>query len=156
MTLDDQKYLSFHMAREEFAIPLLEVREVIAPPKTTPIPGAQKHFIGMMDLRGEVVSIIDLKARLGLGAGEVKEDQAVIILDLNGTTIGVLVDGIDRVFNMEKENFSASSPAGTGLKTDYIEGVYREANKLTLIVSIAKMLGKEDINKAQQMNQKAA
>ena len=78
-TSDKNRFIEFSLGQEDYAIPLLMVREVISIPDTTPIPKAPKHFIGLMNLRGQVISIVDLRTKLTIKPREESSDSAVII-----------------------------------------------------------------------------
>ena len=96
------RFIEFSLGSEDYAIPLLMVREVISIPETTPIPKAPKHFIGLMNLRGQVISIVDLRNKLNIKPQESDEDSAVIIVDFNGMNIGIIVDSINKVLAFSK------------------------------------------------------
>jgi purine-binding chemotaxis protein CheW len=85
------RYLSFSLGTEEYAIPLLAVKEVIAMPEFTSVPYTPSHFLGIMNLRGQVISVMDLRKKLGIKPGSTAE-TAVIICDLSPLCIGVVVD----------------------------------------------------------------
>src|SRR4051812_20439300 len=100
-----ERQLVFSLGAESFAIPLLSVKEVIAVPEVTPIPFAPAHFKGIMNLRGQVISIIDLRAKLGIKP-RVGGETSVIICDLAPICLGVIVDSIDCVVAPESTQMS--------------------------------------------------
>jgi purine-binding chemotaxis protein CheW len=91
---DVNRFIEFSLGGEDYAIPLLMVREVISVPDTTPIPKAPVHFLGIMNLRGQVISIVDLRKKLKVDSRKDKE-EAVIIVDIGSMNIGVVVDSIN-------------------------------------------------------------
>ena len=93
---ENERYIEFSLGEEKFAIALLEVKEVISCPETTPIPRSPSHFVGVMNLRGQVISIVDLRKKLSIQSTSELE-EAVIILELDGANIGVIVDSINKV-----------------------------------------------------------
>ena len=155
--MDMDRYLCFSLAAEEFAIPLLSVKEVIGVPEVTPIPQAQPHFVGIMNLRGNVISILDLRLKLGHKSSKTDE-TTVIVLDLGDYNIGVLVDSVNSVVSVNKEDVSPK-PAMDAKATDYIVSVFRKSDRLVLMLDIAKALSVEDrsaIKKATSSNLKTA
>lgn len=84
---DNLRYLCFNLGHEEFAIPLLSIKEVIGMPDVTPIPQSPPHFLGIMNLRGQVISILDLRQKLTIKPSNV-EDPSVMILDLPNYKLG--------------------------------------------------------------------
>jgi purine-binding chemotaxis protein CheW len=152
------RYLSFTLGTEDYAIPLLSVREVIAIPEITPIPSTPAHFLGIMNLRGQVISIIDLRQKLGIKPVN-SADSAVIICDLSPLCIGVVVDSINSVLSPNDSEIAEKPEIQSSRNTDYIKGVFRSNNKLVLLLDVAKALSIEDIRtaaKTAQADKKAA
>lgn len=137
------RYLSFNLGDEEYAIPLLSVREVIAVPEVTPIPFSAPHFLGIMNLRGQVISIIDLRKKLGI-KGNPAAETAVIICDLNPLCLGVVVDSINSVLAPQTSEISDRPEIQSNKPTDYITHIYKKDKKLVLFLDIHKTLSVED------------
>jgi purine-binding chemotaxis protein CheW len=137
------RYISFSLGKEEFAIPLLDVREVIALPEFTHVPFTPNHFLGIMNLRGQVISVIDLRIKLGIKPDPGPE-AAVIICDFGGLSLGVLVDAINSVVTPQRDELSDKPEIESKVGTEYISAVYRRNEKLILILDIAKALTGED------------
>lgn len=139
------RHLSFSLGAEEYAVPLLQVKEVIAVPETTPVPFTPKHFLGMMNLRGQVISVIDLRIKLGMPSQTKTDETAVIIVDLNPIYLGVLVDSVNSVLTFKPSEVS-DPPELLGTQNgDYLTGVARVDSKLILIMDIAKALDVQDM-----------
>lgn len=141
---EHDRYLSFSLGSEKFAIPLLSVKEVIAMPEVTPIPFAPVHFLGIMNLRGQVISVMDFRAKLGIKANPSAE-TAVIICDLSPLVLGVVVDAINAVVSPKASELSNKPEIQSSKATDYITGVYRRENDLILLLDIAKAMNVEDL-----------
>ena len=152
----DDRYLCFSLGVEEFGIPLLSVKEVIAMPEITPVPQTPSYFLGIMNLRGQVISIIDLRTKLSIKPKESTE-IAVIICDIKPNNIGVVVDSIDSVIHPSPDQLS-EKPELEGQKSSaYIEAVYRAEKRLVLLLDISKTLNISDqqaIAKASQNQNK--
>jgi purine-binding chemotaxis protein CheW len=138
-----ERFLSFSLGSEEYAVPLLAVREVIALPEFTPVPYTPSYFLGIMNLRGQVISIMDLRQKLGIKPG-VDTETAVIICDLNGASIGVVVDSVNTVLNPDSADVSDKPEIQSNRPTDYITGVYRKDKKLILFLDLSRSLSLED------------
>lgn len=138
LNLND-RYLCFSLGSEDYAIPLLSVREVIAIPEITPVPQAASHFLGIMNLRGQVISVIDLRTKLSIKPSNTQE-SAIIICDLNPNSMGVVVDSINCVINPGVDQISEKPEVQSQKNTDYIQGVYREKDKLIILLDISKVL----------------
>lgn len=139
----DSKYMEFSLGNENFAIPLLKVKEVIGMPQLTVVPYTPKYFLGIMNLRGQVLSVIDLRAKLGI-VGKQGDESGVIILDLDGCHLGVVVDSINRVMSLTQDDISDPPNVECEDGRNFIEGVQRSENKMTLIVDIGKLLNRKE------------
>ncbi|OQW47966.1 MAG: hypothetical protein A4S09_14305 [Proteobacteria bacterium SG_bin7] len=149
-----ERFLSFSLGTEEYAIPLLTVKEVIAMPEITPLPHTPSHFLGIMNLRGQVISIVDLRIKLAIKPSNSVE-TAVIICDLGTLNLGVVVDSVNSVLS-PKDNELSGKPAIQSTKNmDYVTGVYRKDKKLILFLDVATSLDVKDYQILEQ-NKKVA
>lgn len=137
------KYICFGLGSEEFAIPLLCVKEVLALPETTPIPQTPSHFLGIMNLRGNVISIMDLRVKFGIKPIQTDE-TTVVILDLGDYQLGVVVDRVDSVISIQDDKISDKPHIESSKATDYITGVFRLEKRLIILLDIARALSVED------------
>ncbi len=153
----ENRLLSFSLGTEEFAISLLGVKEVIAVPEITGVPLTPPHFLGIMNLRGQVISVVDFRLKLNLKAAA-NNETAIIICDLEPLVLGVVVDAINAVISPRPEDVSDKPDVQSSRNTDYITGVYRRDKRLVLLLDLAKALGVEDLRLAAQQirNTKAA
>ena len=131
--METNRYMEFSLNSEDYAIPLLMVREVISIPETTPIPKAPAHFIGIMNLRGQVISIIDLRKKLKIQPKENNPDEAVIIVDFNGVHVGVVVDTINKVLEFSQEELQAMPELEGQANNHYNQGIYKKEEGLTVL-----------------------
>jgi len=144
------RYLGFSLGAEEYAIPLLTVKEVIAMPEITPIPQTPPYFLGIMNLRGQVISILDLRQKFNIKSQNTQE-TAVVICELGSLCIGVVVDSINSVLSPSEKDISEKPEIESKISTDYITGVFRKDKRLVLFLDVPKALSLEDknaINKA--------
>jgi len=142
MPMDNQstkhgRFLEFCLGDNYFGIFLLNIREVIARPKTTPIPDAPSYFIGIMNLRGQIIPIIDLGKKLGISKGENLEESAVVIIEFNSLQIGILVDSVNRVLSPESEDMK-DPPAVKERKDISVHKVFRSEDHIALILDLEK------------------
>ncbi|MBC7537219.1 MAG: chemotaxis protein CheW [Bacteriovorax sp.] len=138
------RFIEFSLGKEDYAIPLLMVREVISVPDTTPIPKSPNHFLGIMNLRGQVISVVDLRKKLKIEARQDKE-EAVIIVDIGGMNIGVVVDSINKVLAFSSDEVSEMPEVENQINTHFIFGIYKKENSLTILLDIAKVLDLKDM-----------
>ena len=136
------RFLTFSLGAESSAIPLLQVKEVIALPEVTSVPQTPNYFLGIMNLRGQVITVLDLRTKLGIKPSE-NQETVVIICDLAPFSVGVVVDSVNSVLAATPEQISAK-PELTGSKVESITGVYQAEDKLILILNIAQTLNLTD------------
>ena len=149
------RYLCFSLGMEEYAIPLLTVKEVIAMPEITPVPQTPSYFLGIMNLRGQVITILDLRQKLAikpLGNAE----TSVIICDFNNFSVGVVVDAINSVLAPEPNTISAKPDLQSSKASAYITGVYRKEKRLVLFLDVFKSLNIEDQTNIKKQTSTAA
>jgi len=140
-----ERFLEFSLGEEDYAIPLLSVREVISVPETTPIPKAPPHFLGIMNLRGQVISVVDLRQKLNIKPKEEDLEESVVIVDIQGMNLGIVVDSINKVLAVSLEDVSDVPEIESQVNAEYIEGVYRKEDSLTVLLDVAKVLDLKDM-----------
>lgn len=151
-----ERYLEFSLGVEGFAIPLLQVRELISVPETTPIPYSPAHFLGIMNLRGQVISVVDLRKKMKLKEIEDQTESAVIIIEIGGVNMGVVVDSINKVLAFPKTEIAKVPEIGTQVNSEYIDGIYKNGDELVVLLDLAKVLSLTDLKLAKQHIQEAA
>lgn len=137
------RYICFNLGSQEYGVPLLSIKEVLGFPEVTPIPQTPKHFLGIMNLRGNVISVMDLRVKIGLSS-ENTEETSVMIFDSGHYVLGVVVDKINSVISIAEADISERPVLESNASTDYIEHIYRSKDQLVLLVSIARALSLED------------
>lgn len=138
-----ERYLCFTLGKEEFAIPLLSVREVIAVPEVTPVPQTPPHFLGIMNLRGQVISVMDMRAKLSIKPNNGNE-TSVVICDIKPNPVGVVVDSINAVVKPLASEISSKPEIQSTRNPEYIQGVFRMKERLVLILDVSKCLSLGD------------
>lgn len=144
INVTSERMLRFSLGTEMYAIPLLMVKEVIALPETTPIPHAPPYFLGIINLRGQVISVIDLRVKIGMKKGDRTGETAVIIVDLQDCFIGVVVDSVNAVFAPAANELSPPPDLEFRGASDAITGVVRQGSGLTLVLDISHVLDARD------------
>lgn len=151
-----ERYLTFLLGKEQYAIPLLQVKEVIEMSEPTPIPQTPSYYKGVINLRGQVISVLDLRSKLQLTQIQDGPKTAIIILDLDPTLcLGVIVDRINSVLAFHPEDVSPA-PETLSSKEQYLTGVARRDNRMTLILDIRAALSIQDITTLKNNSSKAA
>lgn len=145
-TEEPQEYLAFRLESETYAMAIEDVREIVKVPLLTEVPRGQKGLLGVMNLRGEVLPVYDVKHRLGLlakspvvtGPTDVPRSSRVVLVRDDLGDAGVLVDGVDEVVKLLTSRFE-SPPAGT-TDRDAIIGLARKGDALYILLDVAQVL----------------
>ena len=143
-----ERYLQFDLGSESYAFELLSVKEVIPPPETTPLPNSPKFYIGIMNLRGQIISVLDLRRKLNITPKEERE-EAVVIVEIDGIGIGLVVDSINRVLNISSKSVVEVPEVGSQINAKYIEGVHKGEDALTVLLDLGSVLNIHEIRKLQ-------
>lgn len=145
----ERRFLVFSLGEVQFAVPLLQVKEVLASIETTPVPSAPAHFKGILNLRGEVISVVDLRMKFDMPKGENGPEAAIVILDLNRLSIGAVVDSIDSVISLTDSDIAETPVFEKTRSRKDISGVIRRENKLILLLDMEKTLSTDDLHELE-------
>lgn len=140
---NSNRYICFNLGNQEYGVPLLSIKEVLGLPEVTPIPQCPNYFLGIMNLRGKVISVMDLRTKIGLKTQN-NSETSVMILDLGEQLLGVVVDKVNAVITINMKDITEAPKMEETKATDYIQNVYRHNEQLILLISIAKALSIED------------
>ncbi|MBD9414970.1 purine-binding chemotaxis protein CheW [Pseudomonas sp. PDM16] len=150
--LDDSvQHLSFRVRQARYALPIELVREIIEYGQVTAVPMMPSFIHGVINLRGNVVPVLDLAARFGLDLTEPGKRTCIVIIELeldgNGQAqrIGLVVDAVDAVLDIDPRDVEQAPPFGTGIRTDFIAGMARDEQGFTIIVDVRRVLSLDDI-----------
>lgn len=140
---ETKRYLCFNLGKEEFALPLLTVKEVIGMPDLTPIPQMPAHFLGMMNLRGNVITVLDLRTKMGIKS-QPTEEQSVIILEVGELHLGCVVDCVNSVIDLADNQILEKPHMEPTKASQSIVGVIKKSEALILLLDIAKALSLDE------------
>jgi purine-binding chemotaxis protein CheW len=132
--------LTFGLAREEFGIPVTQVREVIRVADITRVPHAPAHVRGVANLRGRILAVVDLRSRLGLPEAEPTPRSRIVVVDLRGRVLGLLVDAVSQVTKVPEASVVPAPDEVRTLEADYLTGVARWQSGLIILLDLEKAL----------------
>lgn len=140
--MTDNRFLEITIATQVCAIPLLSVREVISIPEITSLPNMPAFFEGMMNLRGKILGVVDLRKRIfGKKLAATDETREVIVVvETDRGEMGVIVDAVNRVLNIEPKDVVAAPVRDSDPVAKYVEGVIKKSDELVLILNMPKLL----------------
>jgi purine-binding chemotaxis protein CheW len=143
------KYLTFALDNEEYGIGILKIKEIIGVMPVTPVPQTPEHVKGVINLRGKVIPVIDLRLRFGMDAIDYTERTCIIVVEIassEGTVqIGIVVDSVSEVLNIKGEDIEDSPTFGTKLNTGYILGMAKMEGGVKILLDIDKVLKSEEV-----------
>ncbi len=134
----------FVLENEEFACNISDVREVLKMVRVTPLPRSIDFVEGVINLRGEVIPVIDLRKRFNLDDAERTDDSRIIIVEVETRMVGLIVDSVSEVIRMASENIQDSPDQVAGRHTDLIIGVGKLEERLLIILNLGKILSTEE------------
>ena len=135
-----QEFLTFTLGEEEYAIDILKVQEIRGYDAVTRIAGAPAFVKGVINLRGTIVPIVDLRIKFGLGNVEYTPFTVTIILNVGGRVVGIVVDSVSDVVGMLPEQIRPAPVFASGLDTAYIQGLGTLDERMLIVVDIEKLM----------------
>lgn len=144
------KYLTFSLAGEEYGIGILKIKEIIGMMPITAVPQTPQFVKGVINLRGKVIPVIDLRLKFGMDAIAYNERTCIIVVEINGRLatiqIGIVVDSVSEVLNIKGEDIEAAPPFVAKLNTDYILGMAKMEGGVKILLDIDCVLSTAEIN----------
>ena len=142
------KYLTFALAEEEYGLPVLRVREIIKMMDITEVPQVPAHVKGVLNLRGKVIPVIDLRLKFGFAPGEVTSRTCIIVVEValaaSRVMMGIVVDHVSEVLNISGEEIEQTPQFGERVNTDYMKGVAKVKGTVKILLDLDRVLGTDD------------
>lgn len=139
------KFLSFFLAEEEYGIEILKVQEIIGIVGITRVPRTPEHIRGVINLRGKVIPVVDLRLKFGMETKEQTEETCIIVVRARGIEIGIIVDRVSEVLNIVSEDIEDAPSFGAGVNTDYLLGIGKSDGRVKLLLDIDKVLSTREV-----------
>ena len=138
------QYVTFRLDEETYGINVMQIQEVLRYTEIAPVPGAPDYVLGIINLRGNVVTVIDTRKRFGLSQSEVSDHTRIVVLELEGQVIGVLVDSVAEVVYLRQSEIESAPNVGNEESARFIQGVCNKNGELIILVEFEKMLSEEE------------
>ena len=143
------KYLTFALGNEEYGLEILKVREIIGFMSITAVPQMPSYIKGVINLRGQVIPVIDLRAKFLMAGAEVTEQTCIIVVEITQQgrkfNTGIVVDHVSEVLDIAGENIEESPQFGSDVKTDFILGMGKVGDRVKILLDIDKVLATVDM-----------
>ena len=137
--------VTFNISEEEFGIDILKVQEIIRIMEITKVPKAPPFVEGVINLRGKVIPVIDLRLRFGMQAKQYDSQTRIIVIELHGMIMGYVVDAVSEVLRIQSDTVEPTPPVVAGVDSEFIKGVGKLADRLLILLDLDKLLTSEEI-----------
>ena len=143
------KYLTFALGREEYGLEILKVREIIGFMEITSVPQVPLHVKGVINLRGQVIPVIDLRTQFGMEEVEVTEQTCIIVVEIiqgeQRVNTGIVVDRVQEVLDIPGGDIEDAPEFGSSVDTDFIRGMGKIGESVKILLDIDQVLGRDDL-----------
>lgn len=138
------QWVTFYLESEKYGIKVMQVQEVLRMTEIAPVPGAPHYVIGIINLRGSVVTVIDTRRRFGLNDVANDDETRIVIVEANNNVVGILVDSVAEVVDLKISDIETAPNVGNDESSKYIQGVSSRENELLILVDVNKLLSDEE------------
>lgn len=139
------KFLTFYLGEEEYGLEILKVQEIIGLMSITRVPRTPEFVRGVINLRGKVIPIVDLRSKFRMEAVADTEETCIIVVQTQGVQFGVVVDRVSEVVDLKDENIEEAPEFGAEIDTDYILGMGKSGTRVRILVDIDRVLSREEL-----------
>ncbi|MDH3975940.1 MAG: chemotaxis protein CheW [Deltaproteobacteria bacterium] len=150
-SLTGGKFLTFQLQEEEYGLEILKVREIIGIMAITTVPQTPDHVKGVINLRGEVIPVIDLRLKFRLTEGEYDRRTCIIVVDVRGMLMGIVVDTVSEVIHIDDNCIEEPPSFGIALNTDYILGMGKVGDQVKILLEIDKVLTSAELTEMSKI-----
>jgi purine-binding chemotaxis protein CheW len=145
-----REYLTFRLGEEEYGIDILKVQEIRGYEQPTRIANAPSFIKGVVNLRGVIVPIVDLRLKFNLGSAEYNDFTVVIILNLGARVVGIVVDSVSDVMELAPEQIRPAPEVGAAVEADFITGLGTLNDRMLILIEIERLMSAADMALAEQ------
>ena len=141
-TADDPitEWVTFLLDNEKYGVNVIEVREVLKSTEIAPVPGSPEFVLGIINLRGNVVTVMDTRKRFGLPPADATDATRIVIIEREEQTIGMIVDGVAEVVDLPQSQIETAPNVGNDQSSKYIQGVSKQGEELLILIDLDKLL----------------
>lgn len=136
--------VTFRLQDETYGINVMQVQEVLRVAEIAPVPGAPHYVLGIINLRGNVVTVVDTRTRFGLPQTEVTDLSRIVVIESEAQVVGILVDSVAEVVDLRLSEIDSAPNVGNEESSRYIQGVASKNNNLLIVVDLNKLLSEQE------------
>ncbi|MCL6414487.1 chemotaxis protein CheW [Aestuariirhabdus sp. Z084] len=138
------QWVTFRLDDETYGINVMQVQEVLRYTEIAPVPGAPQYVLGIINLRGNVVTVIDTRQRFGLPQADITENTRIVIIEAEKQVVGILVDAVAEVVYLRQSEIETAPNVGNDESAKFIQGVCNKNGELLILVELDKMMSDEE------------
>ncbi|KNZ69196.1 CheW protein [Thermincola ferriacetica] len=140
----EKQYVVFRLGKETYGLDIESVREIITMQNITEVPRTLEYIEGVINLRGRVIPVYNIRRKFGLPEEEITRASRIVVVEVEGNTIGMIVDGVSEVLRISSEMVERPSEIVCDVDTEYLAGVAKLNDKLVILLDIDKVLSKDE------------
>jgi len=145
ISTSELQLVSFNIGSEEFGVDILKVQEINRMVEITKVPQAPHYVEGVINLRGKVIPVIDLRKRFNLEVKEHDKDTRIVVVDINNNIMGMIVDAVSEVLRLPADTIEPPPELVTGVNSEYIKAVAKLEDRLLIFLDLSKVIDAEEI-----------
>jgi purine-binding chemotaxis protein CheW len=145
------QWVTFKLAGETYGINVMQVQEVLRYTEIAPVPGASYYVLGIINLRGKVVTVIDTRSRFGLPPGDINDNTRIVIIETGSHVVGILVDAVAEVVYLRQSEIDMTPNIGNDDSSKFIQGVCNKGGELLILVDLDKLLTEDEWQELEEM-----
>jgi purine-binding chemotaxis protein CheW len=138
------QWVTYRLDEETYGINVMQVQEVLRYTEIAPVPGAPDYVLGIINLRGNVVTVIDTRSRFGLPSSEITDNTRIVIIESEEQVVGILVDSVAEVVYLRSSEIDSAPNVGTEESAKFIQGVSNRSGQLLILVDLNKLLSDDE------------
>ncbi|MEH6625216.1 MAG: chemotaxis protein CheW [Motiliproteus sp.] len=138
------QWVTFRLEDETYGVNVMQVQEVLRYTEIAPVPGAPSYVLGIINLRGNVVTVIDTRQRFGLRTADATDNTRIVIIEVDKQVLGILVDAVSEVVYLNQSEIESAPNVGTDESAKFIQGVCHKDDRLLILVELDKMMTEEE------------
>jgi len=147
--VESNQYVTFLIARETYGVEVLRVQEIIGMTGITHVPNSMEFMRGVINLRGTVVPVVDMRLRFGMEEKDYDNFTVILIVEVKGYMVGMIVDSVADVVDIPIKNIQDTPHFSANIRTDYIKGIGRIDEDLVIVLNVDKILSTEELEKME-------
>jgi purine-binding chemotaxis protein CheW len=143
--------VSFNIGEEEFGVDILRVQEINRMTHVTRVPNAPEYVVGVINLRGKVIPIIDLRLRIGLQKKIYEKDTRIVVVEIDNKVLGFIVDSVNEVIRINKNIAEPPPPMVSGIESDFITAIGKLKDRLLILLDLRKVISIDSIKSLEEL-----